>query len=72
MPDFPVYKPKKVIKALEKAGFIRVRTRGSHIQMKKANCLVTVPMHNRDLNKSTFKSILRQARMTADEFQGYL
>ena len=39
MPELPVVKPRKVIRALEKAGFIKIRTRGSHVQMKKGNCL---------------------------------
>lgn len=69
MPELPVVKPRKVINAFEKAGFIKIRTRGSHVQMKKGNLLVTIPFHNRDLNKGTLASILRQAQMTVDEFR---
>lgn len=69
MPELPFVKPRKVIRALEKAGFIKIRTRGSHVQMKKGNCLVTIPFHNRDLNKGTFASILRQAHITVEEFR---
>jgi len=64
----PVVKPKEVIKALEKIGFVIVRTKGSHVQLKKGNLLVTVPVHGRDLKKEVLKSISRQAKLTVDEF----
>ncbi len=72
MPDLPVVKPRAVIKALQKAGFILIRTKGSHCQLKKANLLVTVPLHNRDLQKSTLASILRQARISIEELSSLL
>lgn len=72
MPDLPVVKPRAVIKALQKAGFILIRTKGSHCQLKKANLLVTVPLHNRDLQKSTLASILRQARISIEELSSFL
>jgi predicted RNA binding protein YcfA (HicA-like mRNA interferase family) len=64
MPKLPIVKPKEIIKALKKIDFIEVRKKGSHVQMKKGNLLVTVPFHNKDLNPTTLKSILRQARIT--------
>ncbi|OFZ18294.1 MAG: hypothetical protein A2Z20_11650 [Bdellovibrionales bacterium RBG_16_40_8] len=72
MPKLPAIKPNDVIKALEKAGFVKVRSKGSHIQYKKGNLLVTIPFHNRDLNKSTLASILRQAQMTGEEHKNLL
>lgn len=72
MPDLPVVKPRAVIKALQKAGFILIRTKGSHCQLKKANLLVTVPLHNRDMQKSTLASILRQARISIEELSSLL
>lgn len=68
MPKLPSLKAQQVVRALEKAGFYQVRQRGSHIQLKKGNLLVTVPMHAGDVNPSTLRSIIRQARMTVDEF----
>ncbi|MCL4486577.1 MAG: type II toxin-antitoxin system HicA family toxin [Chloroflexi bacterium] len=67
MPDLPSLKPRQVARALERAGFYLVRQRGSHAQYKKGNLLVTLPMHPGDLNPSTLRSILRQARMTPKE-----
>jgi predicted RNA binding protein YcfA (HicA-like mRNA interferase family) len=67
MPKIPVLKPAQVMAALEKAGFHRVRQRGSHVQFKRGNLLVTVPNHPGDLNPQVLRSILRQAQMTAEE-----
>lgn len=67
MPKLPVLSPKQIIKILLGIGFIEIRRKGSHVQLKKGNLLVTVPYHNRDLNIGTLKSILRQAKLTVDE-----
>ena len=72
MPKLPVLKPRKVIAALEKAGFRQVRQKGSHIQFKRGNLLVTVPNHLGDLNPNVLKSILRQAQMSVEEFEALL
>lgn len=72
MPKYPVIKPKELIKALKKAGFYEVRSKGSHLQLKKGNLLVTVPYHNNDLKIETFKSILRQSKLSIDELTEFL
>ncbi len=72
MPKLPVLKPRQVIAALERSGFYQVRQRGSHLQLKKGNLLVTVPMHGKDLNPTVLRSILRQARMSLEEFENLL
>ena len=72
MPKLPVVKPERLINALKKIEFIVVRKKGSHVQLKKGNLLVTVPFHNRDLNLTTLKSILRQAKISVDELKEIL
>lgn len=72
MPKYPVLKPKEIIRVLEKLGFVKVRSRGSHQQYKKGNLLVTVPSHNRDLRLETLKSILRQAQLAVEELNELL
>lgn len=72
MPKLPVLKPRQVIAALEKAGFRQVRQKGSHVQFKRGNLLVTVPNHPGDLNPNVLKSILRQAQMSVEEFDALL
>lgn len=39
MPELPALKPRQVMAAPEKAGFRRVRQRGSHAQFKRGNLL---------------------------------
>ena len=68
MPKLPAVKPKEVVLALKMIDFIEMRKKGSHLQMKKGNLLVTIPMHNKDLSPETLKSILRQAKLSVDEF----
>jgi predicted RNA binding protein YcfA (HicA-like mRNA interferase family) len=56
------------VKALQRAGFeVRCQT-GSHIilSQKDPYKVVSVPNH-KELNKSTLKSILRDAGLTVDE-----
>ncbi|MGD8623769.1 MAG: type II toxin-antitoxin system HicA family toxin [Anaerolineae bacterium] len=72
MPKLPTLKAREVVSALKRAGFYEARQRGSHLQLKRGNLLVTVPMHSGDLNPGTLRSIIRQARMTVDEFLALL
>jgi predicted RNA binding protein YcfA (HicA-like mRNA interferase family) len=72
MPKLPVLKPREVIAALERAGFRQVRRKGSHIQLKRGNLLVTVPNHPGDLNPQVLRSVLRQSQLTSEEFLALL
>ncbi len=57
--------------ALERLGFVQVRQRGSHVVLKRqtpegeVGCVV--PLH-RELAIGTLRGILKQARVTLDEF----
>lgn len=72
MPKTPILKSKQVARALERAGFVLDRQKGSHAQYKKGIHLVTVPMHNEELAPKTLRSILRQANMTIEELKSFL
>jgi predicted RNA binding protein YcfA (HicA-like mRNA interferase family) len=56
---------------LERLGFAQARQRGSHVVMKKSTpegsigCVV--PMHD-EVAIGTLRSILKQAKVSADEF----
>jgi predicted RNA binding protein YcfA (HicA-like mRNA interferase family) len=56
---------------LEKIGFIKIRQRGSHVVLKRklaegqVGCVV--PLH-KELAIGTLRGILRQARISTDEF----
>ena len=58
-----VYKSKEVIRMLEKQGWYVANVTGSHYKFKHElkPGYVSVPFHNKDLNKATANSILKQA-----------
>jgi predicted RNA binding protein YcfA (HicA-like mRNA interferase family) len=61
----------QVIRALESLGFVRARQRGSHVVLRKdlpagaVGC--SVPLH-KELAVGTLRGILRQARVSPEEF----
>lgn len=61
--------PKRVIRALEGAGFRHVRTKGSHhvYRRDEPRARVVVPVHSRDVPKGTALAILRDAGLSADD-----
>jgi len=71
MPDLPHLSGLEIIRALERLGFAQARQRGSHVVMKKSTpdgsigCVV--PMHD-EVAIGTLRSILKQAKVSADEF----
>lgn len=67
----PALKPKTVIRALERAGFVVSRIAGSHcrlIHSSDPSRKVTIPVHNTDLRRGTLRSIISQAGLTVAEF----
>ncbi|MFM9937893.1 MAG: type II toxin-antitoxin system HicA family toxin [Hyphomicrobiaceae bacterium] len=63
---------REVIRALEKAGFVVSRIKGSHhrlIHATDASRATTVSVHKgRDLPRGTLGDIIEQAGLTEDEF----
>ncbi len=65
----------EAIRALQRLGFEKVRQRGSHVILKKetskgaVGCVI--PLH-RELKIGTLRGILRQAKVTPDEFMDVL
>ena len=64
------------MRALERAGWVTVRQRGSHIRMQKQvtpreTLKLIVPAH-RPIKRSTLAHILKQARLSVDEFTALL
>ena len=67
----PALRPRRVLQALQRAGFFIHHTTGGHYVLKHAEeptLRVTVPYHNKDLKRRTLASIIEQAGMTVDEF----
>ena len=75
MPKLRRVSGQETIRTLERLGFVQVRQRGSHVVLKKqtpegdVGCVV--PLHH-ELALGTLRGILRQARVTADEFMANL
>ncbi|MGH8614071.1 MAG: type II toxin-antitoxin system HicA family toxin [Gammaproteobacteria bacterium] len=65
----------KVIGALQRDGWVVIRQKGSHIRLQKRTrtevLKLTVPAH-RPIKRSTLAQILKQARLTVEEFQALL
>jgi predicted RNA binding protein YcfA (HicA-like mRNA interferase family) len=62
------YSAREVLQALRRAGVGEVSQRGSHLKLKHPDGrTVIVPAH-RELERGTLRSILRQAGLTAEEF----
>lgn len=58
MPRLPSLKSRDVIRALQEAGFIEHRQKGTHKIFKKDQLRVTVPVHDRELKKRALCSAL--------------
>ncbi|MBN1663971.1 MAG: type II toxin-antitoxin system HicA family toxin [Deltaproteobacteria bacterium] len=75
MSNVPILPYDQVIKALQRDGWIVVRQRGSHIRLQKHTTTetlkLTVPAH-RPIKRSTLSHILKQARLTIEEFDKLL
>ncbi len=70
-----LYGARQILTALQKAGFIIVSQKGSHIKLRgvKGGKLQTVIVPNhKEVAKGTLSSILNQANLTKNEFEFYL
>jgi predicted RNA binding protein YcfA (HicA-like mRNA interferase family) len=54
MPKLPIIKPREIIRILHKIGFIDVRSKRSHLQLRKGNLLVTVLENTNKKNIDSF------------------
>ncbi len=75
MPKLRRVSGKEAIRTLEQLGFVQVRQRGSHVVLKRqtpeGDVGCAVPLHH-ELAVGTLRGILRQARVTPDEFMANL
>jgi predicted RNA binding protein YcfA (HicA-like mRNA interferase family) len=71
MPKMPRISSREAIRALERLGFEQIRQTGSHVVMKmvteeeEIGCVI--PVH-RELKVGTLNGILKQAKVTVEEF----
>lgn len=71
MTEIPTLSYRQVINALQRAGFIVVRQRGSHIRLQKRTkervLKLTVPAHT-PIKKTTLAKIIKDANLSVEEF----
>ena len=70
-----LYSGQKIIKALIRAGFYIVSTKGSHVKLRGIRFgklqTIIVPKH-KEVAFGTFRSVLKQAAMEFEELRKYL
>jgi predicted RNA binding protein YcfA (HicA-like mRNA interferase family) len=71
LPKLPRVSGAQAIRALEKLGFTRVRQRGSHAVLKRADASgasgCVIPLHS-ELATGTLRGILKQAGVSIEQF----
>jgi predicted RNA binding protein YcfA (HicA-like mRNA interferase family) len=71
MPKFPGLSGSDIIKTLQKLGFNVIRQSGSHIVLKRNGIGCVVPNH-KEVKVGTVNGLLRQAGISAKEFESAL
>lgn len=67
-----LYSSNQIIAVLQRKGFIYISQRGSHVKFRrfsKTILTVIVPASKKEIPIGTFKSILRQAKLTEEDFK---
>ena len=67
-----LYSSSDIINVLQKRGFVYVSQKGSHAKFRKTGSptlTVIVPAGKREIPFGTFKSILRQANLSENDFR---
>mgnify|MGYP001562638360 CR=1 FL=1 len=63
---------KSIIKVLERKGFVFISQKGSHIKYRKHESVVLtviVLANKKEIPYGTFRSILRQSKLSEDDFK---
>ena len=61
-----------IIKVLQSKGFVYISQKGSHVKFRKSSktaLTVIIPANKKEIPFGTFKSILRQANLSEEEFK---
>lgn len=66
-----IYTPKQVLVKFKKLGFVEDRQSGSHkiLYHPETQARAVIPFHVKELPKGTFVSILKESKITRDEFE---
>jgi len=74
MSKLPMLTGLELIKILERIGFKNVRQKGSHVFLKhQDNRITIIPVHKgKDIDRSLLRKILRDTKISLDEFKDIL
>ena len=67
-----LYSSKDIIKVLQKRGFVYISQKGSHTKFRKtgsSTLTAIVPAGKKEIPFGTFRSILRQADLSENDFR---
>ena len=69
MSRLPTVSGEELVRALRRAGFEIRGQGGSHVELRKLEVTVVVPVHGgRDIRRGTLRGILRDAGVPPEEF----
>jgi len=63
------YSSAHIIQVLMRHGFILVNQTGSHQKFRKGEQVVIVPVPKKEMPQGTFLSIVRQAKLSKQDFE---
>jgi len=67
-----LFSSKHIAKVLQNKGFLYVSQKGSHVKFSKhgkgAKLTAIIPANKKEIPYGTFKSILRQSKLTEEDF----
>jgi predicted RNA binding protein YcfA (HicA-like mRNA interferase family) len=64
------YTPRDIVARLKRAGFVEARQTGAHLFLRHSDGRLTfVAMHRGDVPIGTFRKILKQAKLTEEQFK---
>ncbi len=73
MSRLPQVRPKDLLKALLKVGFMKDHKTGSHVYLKHPDGrLTSISIHPKPLPKGTLNAILKQTKITPEELRKLL
>ena len=68
MPHLPLIKPDKLVRIIQKKGFVKIRQGGSHAIFKHADGRWTsVPIHRKTIGKGLLRKILNDIKVKPEE-----
>jgi predicted RNA binding protein YcfA (HicA-like mRNA interferase family) len=74
MPSLPIIQGNELLAALQRAGFVKIRQKGSHVRLKHPDGrIITVPIHSGSvIGRGLLRKILRDSELTIEDLNRLL